>query len=157
MICVMLVSATLVYTTESLGDDSQFDNIFVAIYWAGVTMSTLGYGDFYPEHPLGMIVALATVFIGLIVITFAINIIGESFDISYSRFMEKENERYKERLKQELKSVGSDTLYKLEKAEFELMNTGATSRPVMGKDIRKAGLRGANVQAPPNIQRAHTV
>jgi voltage-gated potassium channel len=57
----VLVMGTLVYLIE--GEESGFTSIPVAVYWAIVTMTTVGYGDIAPRTPLGQtIAALAMVF-----------------------------------------------------------------------------------------------
>ena len=52
---VILVTSigTLMYMIEGTQPNSQFNNIPNSIYWAIVTMSTVGYGDITPVTGLG--------------------------------------------------------------------------------------------------------
>ncbi|ELA7007294.1 two pore domain potassium channel family protein, partial [Vibrio parahaemolyticus] len=53
---------------------SIFNNIFDAIYFSGVTITTLGYGDYSPQHWLPKLMVVQQVLVGftLIVVSFAI-------------------------------------------------------------------------------------
>lgn len=68
LLLVALLFAHIVWFLEK-GDDC-FNTfyplgILEAIYWAVVTMSTVGYGDFTPKHPVGRIGTTAIIVIGV--------------------------------------------------------------------------------------------
>ena len=64
MIAVCIAGA-LMYEIESLGRESEnFRNIPESIYWAIVTMTTVGYGDIVPQTVLGKIVASLLILLG---------------------------------------------------------------------------------------------
>lgn len=46
------------------GDESGFTNIPVSVYWAIVTMTTVGYGDIAPQTPLGQAFASVLMIVG---------------------------------------------------------------------------------------------
>jgi len=60
--------------------ESPFSNFFNCCYFILVTGTTLGYGDMSPTSYVGKLIALSTVAIGLINITFFINTIGDWFE-----------------------------------------------------------------------------
>lgn len=55
VVTVVLIFGALMYLIE--GEESGFTSIPTSIYWAVVTMTTVGYGDIAPHSPLGRIVA----------------------------------------------------------------------------------------------------
>jgi voltage-gated potassium channel len=55
VLTVVVVAGSLMYMIE--GDESQFTSIPQGIYWAIVTMTTVGYGDVAPTSPLGKVLA----------------------------------------------------------------------------------------------------
>lgn len=58
----ILIVGTLMYLIE--GEEHGFNNIPLSIYWAIVTMTTVGFGDITPQTPLGKILASALMIIG---------------------------------------------------------------------------------------------
>lgn len=56
---------------DSFGDCPLWSSRINALYFSAVTMATLGYGDFAPQHWVGKCTVLAQVFIGLLLIVVA--------------------------------------------------------------------------------------
>jgi len=69
-----------------------FDTRLHTLYWGIVTMSTLGYGDYYPVTYFGQFCTCLTVLTGLVVTAFAINIIGECFNEALDRYLGRKND-----------------------------------------------------------------
>jgi voltage-gated potassium channel len=65
---VMLVTAmgSIMYVIE--GEENGFTDIPTSIYWAIVTMTTVGYGDLSPKTPLGKLLASAVMIMGYSII-----------------------------------------------------------------------------------------
>lgn len=62
---VVTVVAALMYLIENDGDpDSQFTSIPRAMYWAIVTVTTVGYGEVVPQTVLGRIVSAILMIMG---------------------------------------------------------------------------------------------
>jgi len=59
VLTLVVVLGSLMYLVEGRQPDSGFSSIPVSMYWAVVTLTTVGYGDVAPVTPLGQ--ALATV------------------------------------------------------------------------------------------------
>ena len=55
IVCIIL--GTLMYMVE--GAENGFTNIPKSIYWAIVTLTTVGFGDIAPQTPLGQLIASA--------------------------------------------------------------------------------------------------
>jgi voltage-gated potassium channel len=61
---VVVVVGSLMYMIEGSNASSGFTSIPQAIYWAIVTMTTVGYGDVAPQSPLGKMLASALMVAG---------------------------------------------------------------------------------------------
>ena len=76
---MLLVSATAMYLLENAAQPERFASIPDAMYWAIVTLATVGYGDVVPVTPAGKIAAGAVIVAGLIFFALPIAIIATSF------------------------------------------------------------------------------
>ncbi|MCU7958844.1 MAG: potassium channel family protein [gamma proteobacterium symbiont of Bathyaustriella thionipta] len=80
MVFVVTAAASAIYVFEGGLPDSNINNIFDAIYWAMVTLSTVGYGDITPHTTEGRVVALALIISGIGVLAFATSIVVAAFN-----------------------------------------------------------------------------
>lgn len=62
VVTLVTIIGTLMYIIE--GDKSGFTSIPISIYWAIVTITTVGYGDISPQTPLGQLLASILMIIG---------------------------------------------------------------------------------------------
>ncbi len=62
VITLVVVFGSLMYVVE--GSDSGFTSIPKSVYWAIVTITTVGYGDIAPKTPLGQIIASTIMIMG---------------------------------------------------------------------------------------------
>ncbi|MFV2073298.1 MAG: ion transporter [Thermoanaerobaculales bacterium] len=62
VLTVVVIVGSLMYLIE--GEANGFTSIPVSIYWAIVTMTTVGYGDIAPQTALGKILASAVMILG---------------------------------------------------------------------------------------------
>ncbi|MEA1893497.1 MAG: ion channel [Campylobacterota bacterium] len=76
---VVFVSSVLIYVMEANNQDSPIDTLFEAIYWAIVTISTVGYGDITPITEAGRVVAMFVIVAGIAVYSFTTSLIVTSF------------------------------------------------------------------------------
>lgn len=74
-----LVSATLMHLAEGKVQPEKLGTIPDALWWAIVTLGTIGYGDVVPLTPLGKLIATGTIFLGLIMIALPVGIIATAF------------------------------------------------------------------------------
>jgi len=72
IICVII--GTIMYLLE--GDASGFTSIPRGIYWAIVTLTTVGYGDIAPETALGQFLASFVMILGYGIIAIPTGIVG---------------------------------------------------------------------------------
>src|SRR5436305_1613779 len=74
-----LISATAMHLVEQHAQPDKFGTIPDAMWWAIVTLGTIGYGDVVPATTLGRLVAGVTIFGGLIMIALPVGIIATAF------------------------------------------------------------------------------
>lgn len=75
VICIII--GTIMYLIE--GDDSGFTSIPKGIYWAIVTLTTVGYGDIAPQTGLGQLIASMVMILGYGIIAIPTGIITAEF------------------------------------------------------------------------------
>lgn len=71
---LVIVFGTLMFMIE--GPENGFNNIPQSIYWAIVTITTVGYGDIAPHTPLGQAIAALAMICGYAIIAVPTGIIG---------------------------------------------------------------------------------
>ncbi len=74
-----LVAAALMHLAEGRVQPDKLGTIPEALWWAVVTIGTIGYGDVVPVTVLGKIIATGTIFFGLIMIALPVGIIATAF------------------------------------------------------------------------------
>lgn len=62
VLVLVLVMGSLMYLVE--GPESGFTSIPISIYWAIVTLTTVGFGDIVPQTPLGRMLAAFVMILG---------------------------------------------------------------------------------------------
>ena len=74
MMLLVILTASLGYLFEHDAQPEKFENIPQAIYWAVITLASVGYGDISPVTPMGrlMTIILALLGIGIFAIPAAI-------------------------------------------------------------------------------------
>ena len=71
----ILVSALIVFNVEP----DSFATFFDAVYWATVSLTTVGYGDLYPVTTLGRLVAMISSLFGIAVVALPAGIITAGY------------------------------------------------------------------------------
>ncbi|XP_071093324.1 potassium voltage-gated channel protein Shaw-like [Haliotis cracherodii] len=84
LIIAINIFGTLAYFAEVLAETNTFENIPVALWWAIITMTTVGYGDYYPESIPGYVVGIICALSGLVTLSMPIAIIATNFSAYYS-------------------------------------------------------------------------
>jgi voltage-gated potassium channel len=74
-----LVAAALMHLAEGNVQPDKLGTIPDALWWAIVTIGTIGYGDVVPVTVLGKLIATGTIFLGLIMMALPIGIIATAF------------------------------------------------------------------------------
>lgn len=71
----ILISALVIFNVEP----DTFDTFFDAVYWATVSLTTMGYGDIYPVTTAGRIVTMLSSFVGIAIVALPSGIITAGY------------------------------------------------------------------------------
>ena len=71
----ILISALIIFNVEG----SSFETFFDAIYWATVSLTTVGYGDIYPVTTAGRIITMISSVFGIAIVALPAGIITAGY------------------------------------------------------------------------------
>ena len=71
----ILISALVIFNVEP----DSFNTFFDAVYWATVSLTTVGYGDIYPVSVLGRIITMASSILGIAIVALPAGIITAGY------------------------------------------------------------------------------
>jgi voltage-gated potassium channel len=74
-----LITASFMHLAERDAQPDKFGTIPDAMWWAIVTLGTIGYGDVVPVTPLGKIIAAVTILCAIVMIALPVGIIATAF------------------------------------------------------------------------------
>lgn len=66
IVALVLIIGTIMYVVE--GEENGFTSIPQSIYWAIVTITTVGYGDLTPQTPFGQVISSLVMIMGYAII-----------------------------------------------------------------------------------------
>lgn len=102
-VCVLAAAYTLICALVIFNvEPDTFDNFFEAIYWATVSLTTMGYGDIYPVSAVGRFVTMISSFIGIAIVALPSGIITAG----YMAELSKNGEEKVEALSPKISSAG---------------------------------------------------
>ncbi|MBR0349892.1 MAG: ion transporter [Clostridia bacterium] len=85
-VAYVFMSALVIYNVEP----ESFDTFFDAIYWATISLTTVGYGDIYPITTIGKLVAMVSSIFGIAIIALPSGVITAGY-MDEIRRQNKEN------------------------------------------------------------------
>jgi potassium voltage-gated channel Shaw-related subfamily C protein len=82
----IIIFASLVYYAERIQPNphNDFNSIPLGLWWALVTMTTVGYGDMVPKTYLGMFVGALCALGGVLTVALPVPVIVSNFEMYYS-------------------------------------------------------------------------
>ncbi len=89
-----IILGAVVFSLESKVEGTPFTSIPMGIYWAVVTITTVGYGDITPQTPGGQIISVIVMLLGYSIIAIPSGIVVEStIEAKQEADEEKKNRR----------------------------------------------------------------
>ena len=82
---LFILSSTLMYFAEYRTHPTGFQSIPDSMYWALITLTTVGYGDITPITVAGKLIAVGSAILGVIVVALITGIVASSFNAQLER------------------------------------------------------------------------
>ncbi|XP_063626232.1 potassium voltage-gated channel protein Shaw-like [Cydia splendana] len=153
----IVIFASLVYYAEKSQDnpENQFKSIPLGLWWAIVTMTTVGYGDMAPKTYLGMFVGALCALAGVLTIALPVPVIVSNFSMFYSHTQARSKLPKKRR-----RVLPVEQPRRKRDVTASNRRVNAVKHPVVLKELspggNKFGVNGMNMislalQGPPNI------
>ena len=117
---IVIILGTIMYVIE--GQENGFENIPKSIYWAVVTLTTVGYGDVVPITTIGKTISVFIMLLGYAIIAVPTGIV--SAELAKNRKDQKQLKNQDEILEKEQEIISKETeiIYKLELLEKKIEN-----------------------------------
>ena len=120
---LFILSSTLMYFAEYRTHPTGFQSIPDSMYWALITLTTVGYGDITPITVAGKLIAVGSAILGVIVVALITGIVASAFNAQ----MERRNIIFEDQVR---KALLDGILDHSEKADLERLRKqfGMTKR-----------------------------
>ena len=115
---IVIILGTLMYIIE--GQQNGFENIPKSIYWAVVTLTTVGYGDVVPITTLGRTVAVFIMMLGYAIIAVPTGIVTAEFSKNRKDSQQLKNQDTIIERENEIISKETEILNKLDDLEKKI-------------------------------------
>ena len=76
---ITIMAGAIVYEVEHAVQPEKFDTMFRAMYWAVITLASVGYGDISPITPLGQAFTMILAILGIGIVALPAGILGSAF------------------------------------------------------------------------------
>lgn len=127
VVILVIAIGTLMYMVEGQRPDTQFNNIPNSIYWAVVTMTTVGYGDITPETPFGRFLSVVVMLVGYTIIAVPTGIMSASMIQEY-RDTQKEKDEKKPAPPKDLLRDTNDRKWEIKNSRYIIERPWLTAR-----------------------------
>ncbi|PKU23816.1 ion transporter [Telmatospirillum siberiense] len=138
---ILVFVSSLMYMLEHPAQPHVFADIPSAMWWAVVTMTTLGYGDMIPATALGRVVGACTAVIGVGMIALPAGVLA-------SGFSEQLRQRREEYLETVDKVVRDGRVTRREKRLLEETRAALGLTPEEAARILEYGVKGGQLHCP---------
>lgn len=91
VLILLFIMSVMMYVLEANVEHSQINTLFEALYWAVVTISTVGYGDFAPATTIGRFFTMFVIFAGIGIFSMTTSIIVSAMSEQFTKMREEKN------------------------------------------------------------------
>ena len=78
-VLITILSGAIVYEFEHTAQPEKFDTMPRAMYWAVITLASVGYGDISPITPIGQAFTMVLAILGIGIVALPAGILGSAF------------------------------------------------------------------------------
>lgn len=82
---IFVLASSFIYFAEHSAQPNEFNSIPHAMYWALITITTVGYGDIAPVTHVGKFIAASSAISGVVVVALLTGIIASAFNTQMER------------------------------------------------------------------------
>ena len=79
IVVLLVLASSVMYLAENGAQPEKFSSIPASMWWAVVTLTTVGYGDTYPVTPVGRVAGAVVALLGIGMIALPTGILGSGF------------------------------------------------------------------------------
>ena len=146
LMLITVFSASVMYLVEHEAQPDKFPSIPAAMYWAIITLTSIGYGDITPVTPLGQFLTMIMACVGLGMIALPTGIIATGFNEK----LRKRAEAFKELVEAKAPDgvISEDAQRELDRKASEMGLSRAREKQFEEEAIKELGLVRAAASVP---------
>jgi voltage-gated potassium channel len=144
VVLITILSAAIVFTVEHQAQPEKFDTMVRALYWAVITLASVGYGDISPITHIGQAFTMVLSLLGIGIVALPAGILGSAFSDQLHQQREQMIHDIEAALEDGVLSAKEEEKLELERVrlhisekQFELMKSRAMFRHAAEFSIKK--------------------
>jgi voltage-gated potassium channel len=79
IVIIVVLAGNLMYLLEHHAQSDAFSSVPAAMWWAVITVTTIGYGDLFPITALGRLVGSMLALVGIVMLALPVGVLGSGF------------------------------------------------------------------------------
>ncbi len=141
-IFLVFFASTIIYIFEGVGANDKINSYYDAIYWAVVTITTVGYGDISPVTPEGRFVTIFLIIGGVGMIAFSTSIVTTAMTEKLEEIKENSVIHRIKRLKEYVLLCGYGRVGKILANELKNVGENVVILDIKDEEVKKAEEHG---------------
>lgn len=158
---ITILAGAIVYEFEHAVQPEKFDTMPRAMYWAVITLASVGYGDISPVTPIGQAFTMLLALLGIGIVALPAGILGSAFSDQLHRQREEMIQKVEDALadgvitaEEERELEGERVRLHLTMEQFEALKMRALARQGLSGSVASV-LTSASVELGMIQQRLH--